>query len=310
MASNTAGVSHVRVRQGLLQRLESRRDGTDPAELVSAHGGKPQPLPSDVKAPASWLERLGGTRTAPPPAACSLHTLCADGTATASWLAKVRAENRFHEVSRCATEHRCLSARARHNDLRRARAPQELQAHCHASVEFLRGPRQLRDRFGSVLDGTDQTADVVLAETLDLRSVMMADVADLCRRVRETRFGESDQSPRSDGSLSSDSETLMQTRVAADAALDESERVLARSLLQDEAIAPAEVQSSRGAMLPERGSRARVERLHVGGAESSGGESAPPSPGVRERAEEALQESDRLLAVFNARKKAQESRKT
>lgn len=310
MAAHDSDVSHVRVRQGLLQRLESRRGGAESAGLVTAQSEEHNSLLADVKAPVSWLDRLDGKRTTPPLAVSTSHDVCADRMATASWLAKVRAENRFHEVSRRATEHRCPSARSRHNDLRRARAPQELQAHCRASVEFLRGPRQLRDRFGSVLDGTDQTADVVFAQTVDLRSAMMSDVADLCRRVRETRFEELDHSPRSDRSPDSDSETLVQTRVAADAALEESERVLARSGFQDEATGPADMQSSRRAALLERSSRARIEQLLAGARHDSDGESTPPSPGVRERAEEALQESDRLLAVFNARKKAQESRKT
>lgn len=306
MVAGTTELSHVRVRREVLLRLESRRGGSDLVESVSAHGCEPPLLPPDVKAPVSWLQRLGGERTAPPLSVCNSDTLCADGRATASWLAKIRVENRFHEVSRRAMEHSCPSARARHNALRRARAPQELQAHCHASVEFLRGPRQLRDRFGSVIDGTDRTADVALAETADLRSAMMADVSDLCRRARETRFEGADQFRQSEDPPRSESETLAYTRAAADAALKESERVLASGVLQD-GVVTLEIVSGLGEfMSPGMGSRARLKQLLASGTESSDGESAPPSPGVRDRAEEALQESNRLLAVFNARTRAQD----
>mmetsp|Transcript_13754 Transcript_13754/g.31213 ORF Transcript_13754/g.31213 Transcript_13754/m.31213 type:complete len:197 (-) Transcript_13754:44-634(-) len=59
----------------------------------------------------------------------------------------------------------------------------------HKNIQFLTRARRLRDEFGSILDGSDRTTDVVLASTITLRGEMRAHVAELCRAAHEVRQG-------------------------------------------------------------------------------------------------------------------------
>lgn len=150
-------------------------------------------LHRDIAIPSSWLQRAsckrhlpdkvrtgrGRVSAAPPPLA---------DEAVKPWLAKLRTECHLAELHRCAARHRSADAEETRQALRKARVVQDVEAHCHAAVEFLRGPRQLRDHFGSVLDGTDRTADAILEGVADLRNAMLADVANLCCKSREARM--------------------------------------------------------------------------------------------------------------------------
>jgi len=183
IGSTVSHVPPVRVRAEVLDRLASRQaNAVSPAAEVG--------VPARV--PAAWLERLGrkqrlagGGNLA---GRLEEPAMATPGPRVAvSLLAKLRTDILFAEVEDCATRHRSAAATSTRAAMRDVSAKQDAEAYAQAATAFLRGPRQLRDRFGSLLDGTDRTSDVVWEGVVDLRTSMVADVADLCKQTRFVR---------------------------------------------------------------------------------------------------------------------------
>eukprot|EP00929_Paragymnodinium_shiwhaense_P044952 TRINITY_DN23029_c0_g5_i2.p2 TRINITY_DN23029_c0_g5~~TRINITY_DN23029_c0_g5_i2.p2 ORF type:complete len:441 (-),score=107.57 TRINITY_DN23029_c0_g5_i2:1614-2936(-) len=187
---------------GWLMRLEAGRQKGGDVNAAARKRGERQPL----KAAAPNTYEMAGGAPAP------------SGRAAATWLAKLRQpapELQGGVSAESAAEmpayfRRCVDI--------------EVERHCQMRTAFLRGPRQLRQQFGSVLDGTDQTADVVLDAATELQTEAVAAVADFCRRSREAR---SSLIVESTGREDSDmGPTPNRTRAEALAALWRSDRLL------------------------------------------------------------------------------------
>ncbi|CAE8736300.1 unnamed protein product, partial [Polarella glacialis] len=146
------------------------------------------------------------------------------GEVLAPWIAKLHSELCMVKTNKAASRHRQPEAAAARGALQETHARQALDAYCHDSADFLRGPRFLRDKFGSALDGTEHRTDEVVMLEVE-RS--FAEARELAAELRKASL-----------------DTRVYVRTA-----------------------------------PRRTS----------------GETTPPSPGVRQRADEALQDSEQLL---------------
>jgi len=201
------------VKQEVLQRARRRVLEQEEVPVLS-------PTPPAVAVPLAWLERCrsvtadvagrgdghgrgearasdplgGGTSGARRPASRWRHGTHEEPAPPAvaplalqPWLARLEAADRAWRLMRAAQEERSEESAREREALQKVRAQQSVVEHCRESVAFLRGPRQLRDRFGSVQDGTDRTYDVVLQANMDLRDAGKELIADLCRATREAR---------------------------------------------------------------------------------------------------------------------------
>jgi len=199
----------IHVQRALLEQLRRRcHDGARKDHAAAAHT-------ETMRVPRSWVERLQH-ELAQPQLEVELPKQSESFVGADTWLAKLRTENLHADLARSATQHRSPEAVAVRREVQSERATQSVEEHFRSSMDFLKGPRQLRDRFGSSLAGTDCTADVVLQEVADLRTAMLADVADLCRRSRAARLEEQLSEPPSPG-----------IRRRAIEALEDSDRLLA-----------------------------------------------------------------------------------
>lgn len=269
------------VRKEVLERALQR-------QCVAAAGKLLDEVPvrlRGVRVPSVWLGRLHGERhgnadaatplsdTAPravarpmtvPPRRQrgSLPQPPASPLALESWLGKLSATNGPQQLVALRL-HSAEAAKTR-TALQRVRATQNVSSHCHAATDFLRGQRQLRDRFGSVTDGTDCTSDVVWEGILGMRHAGKELIGELCRQSRLARV----HAPALEADLPSD------IRRDANEALRTSERLLR--------CCGVEVpQSSQSASDAE--------------SESSASTVEAPSPSTRRCAEEALHNSEQLL---------------
>jgi len=64
---------------------------------------------------------------------------------------------------------------------------QAIEAKCRSGIAFLKGPRQLRDRFGSALNSSDISADVIFQEGLEIHHAAIEDVSRMCRLSQAAR---------------------------------------------------------------------------------------------------------------------------
>lgn len=96
-----------------------------------------------------------------------------------SWTWRLQTDLTHARLEEEATEH-CAAAQRARQALARSRARQAADAHCRSLTTRLREVRPIRERFGSCLDGTDRTQDLVLEHAIDLRSKAQAAAAELC----------------------------------------------------------------------------------------------------------------------------------
>merc|ERR1712100_800368 len=97
--------------------------------------------------PQTWLQRL---QCKPEHPHVHIHGTPEKGDCVAgveTWLAKLRSENLHASLASSSRRHHSAEASATRQELQHRRTAQCIQEHCRASIEFLEGPRQLRERF-------------------------------------------------------------------------------------------------------------------------------------------------------------------
>mmetsp|Transcript_22996 Transcript_22996/g.34576 ORF Transcript_22996/g.34576 Transcript_22996/m.34576 type:complete len:308 (+) Transcript_22996:81-1004(+) len=179
----------ITVAQELFHRLQLRRE---PLATMQC-----EDRPAEPQVPRAWLERLrrgeGGGMVScrlphdpPSPSTpeqdeeeeeeeaspqMAVHPLPLE-----AWITKLQARTmeadwpRRREEAKRAAE----GLKRRAKELAEVRLEEVTTRYCQQRIEFLRGPRRLREQFGSALNGTDKTADVIRDWNLHVASSTQA----------------------------------------------------------------------------------------------------------------------------------------
>eukprot|EP00933_Yihiella_yeosuensis_P028507 TRINITY_DN22334_c0_g1_i1.p1 TRINITY_DN22334_c0_g1~~TRINITY_DN22334_c0_g1_i1.p1 ORF type:complete len:320 (+),score=66.35 TRINITY_DN22334_c0_g1_i1:71-961(+) len=217
------------VRQALLDRVVRRRNQLADSKPVDA------PTLSQKTVPEAWLQRLeSGIKRADDDEKIkrssrsrllngrSADALHPGNEALIPWLTKLKTELQHAELQKASTRHLSEDALAARAALQKERSRQCLEEYCVAATNFLNGPRQLREKFGSVLDGTEhRTDEVVMDEIVGLREAGREFSMQLRRMSLAARAHVSLP-------ITEESELPFDLRQQVDEALEDSEKLLAK----------------------------------------------------------------------------------